>query len=239
MNITELITSFRSRDEEQNISKARWYILAAAALASVGAGDEIVRLYEISTEDLDLEDKKIVQRRIKESVLKGTVFYGVPRSAQALLPLFKTLPEEEIDRFSPRMSYQGDANEEQKRAERGRVYFDKLWGAEAGQANRDLIRNYFPDLYLLNLKMIYEWYLSEDAILSDVETQMCNSAALSCLDSPVQAMWHTRGVIRLGGTLDDARLAQDLGMKIARAYGCITDNIVMVDDLDFENNTLS
>lgn len=59
-------------------------------------------LYRLATAELPLEDRKIVQRRIKEAVLKGVILYGAPRSAQALGPLYQVLPDEEIDTFGPR-----------------------------------------------------------------------------------------------------------------------------------------
>lgn len=51
---------------------------------------------------LGLEDEKIVQRRIKEAILKTSCLYGVPRSLQALLPLFEILSDDRIDHYGPR-----------------------------------------------------------------------------------------------------------------------------------------
>lgn len=59
-------------------------------------------LYLEATKDLELEDRKIVQRRIKEAILKGSILYGVPRAAQGFGSLFRILPEDEIDTFAPR-----------------------------------------------------------------------------------------------------------------------------------------
>jgi hypothetical protein len=92
---------------------------------------------------------------------------------------------------------------------------------------------YNPDL--LNLKYPYEFYFSEPTILSPVETQMCNAAALICSNCPVQAMWHTRGVLRLGGTMEQARFAQEVGLRVAEYFGCVTGDIVRVDDIDFDD----
>jgi hypothetical protein len=83
--------------------------------------------------------------------------------------------------------------------------------------------------------MLYEWYFAEEAILSATETQMCNTAALICSNCPVQAMWHTRGIVRLGGSLENAHFAQGLGLAVAELYGCKTGDIVPVDDIDFED----
>jgi hypothetical protein len=87
---------------------------------------------------------------------------------------------------------------------------------------------------LLNLETIYQLWISEDAILSNFETQMCTTTLLTCLDSPVQALWHTRGLIRHGASLEQARFAQDLGLAIAKQFGCKTTGITMVDDIVFD-----
>lgn len=88
---------------------------------------------------------------------------------------------------------------------------------------------------LLNQRMIYEWYISDDRILSNVETQMCNAAALICSNCPVQAMWHTRGIVRLGGSMEQAKYAVDLGLAVAKLYGSKTGDVVLVDDIDFDD----
>lgn len=85
---------------------------------------------------------------------------------------------------------------------------------------------------LLNLKHIYEWHFSEDSILGAVETQSCNVAALICANCPVQAMWHARGLLRHGGALAQAKLAQAIGLEIAALYECKTGEIVPVEDID-------
>lgn len=74
--------------------------------------------------------------------------------------------------------------------------------------------------------------MSEDAILSDVESQMCNTALLVCNNSPEQAWWHLRGLVRHGGTLEQARFAQELGLAVAEEFGAKTGAIKMVDDVD-------
>jgi hypothetical protein len=86
---------------------------------------------------------------------------------------------------------------------------------------------------LLDVKTIYEFWISDDSILSNIETQMCNTTLLTCWNAPVQAMWHTRGIVRHGGTLDEARFAQDMGLAIARQFDIQTGDITMVDDIVF------
>lgn len=88
---------------------------------------------------------------------------------------------------------------------------------------------------LLTLNHVYEWYFSETAILSAVETQLCNTASLICSNCPVQAMWHTRGIIRHGGNVDDARFAQRMALEIAKYYDSRTGVITPVDQIPMED----
>lgn len=50
-------------------------------------------------------------------------------------------------------------------------------------------------------------------------------------------MWHTRGIVRHGGNMDQARFAQDLGIAVAKEYGCKTGDIIKVDDIPFDDKT--
>lgn len=71
-------------------------------MAAAGAGPDVVELYQMATNGTDLTEEKRIQRRFKEAILKTSLLYGVPKSLQALLPLFATLREEQIDHYGPR-----------------------------------------------------------------------------------------------------------------------------------------
>ena len=83
--------------------------------------------------------------------------------------------------------------------------------------------------------MSLNWWVGEDAIYTPAETCMLNAAAMICSNNATQAMWHVRGVVRQGGTIDQARLAQDLALKVAELYDAKTGNVVPVDEIDFED----
>ncbi|KAK2038045.1 hypothetical protein LZ31DRAFT_599955 [Colletotrichum somersetense] len=192
MGLNDILEEFEAREQAPDITKARWYIVAAVALASASAGPDVTNVYKKAILGLSLEDQKLVQRRVKEAILKTSALYGIPRSLQALLPLFKTLKDDEIDHYGPRWEAsqaEGPASSEVKKAryEKARSYFDIIWTPKVAQANRDLNFKYHPDLYYLNTQLNYEYYISEDAILDPIETQMCNVAALICCNCPVQA----------------------------------------------------
>lgn len=71
-------------------------------MAAASAGPDVPELYRLATDGLPKEQRLLVQRRLKEAILKTSCLYGVPRSLQALLPLFAILPDDEIDVYGPR-----------------------------------------------------------------------------------------------------------------------------------------
>ncbi|KAJ5174151.1 uncharacterized protein N7482_000028 [Penicillium canariense] len=233
MSRLEFLQAFRDRENEPQIVKAKWYIVAATALTAACAGDQVPALYHLATEGLTIEERKIVQRRIKEAILKGGMLYGVPRLADALGPLGKVIPPDEMDHYGPRSERPRTKEEEEKRAARGKRYFETLWTPAVAQAESERVAASHPDNYLLSLKLHYEYWISEDAILGPIETQMCNAALLICNRSPVQAIWHTRGVVRHGGSMEQARFAQDLGLAVAEQFEVKTGDITIVDQIDF------
>jgi hypothetical protein len=88
---------------------------------------------------------------------------------------------------------------------------------------------------LLNIKTNYELWMSEDSILSDLETQLCNLALLICNNSPTQALWHLNGLFRHGATREQAKFAQDIGLAVAKQFGAKTGVITKVEDLDMKD----
>lgn len=71
-------------------------------MVAAGAGPDLVELYQLATKSTTLAEEKHIQRRLKEAILKTSILYGVPKSLQALLPLFATLKDEQIDHYGPR-----------------------------------------------------------------------------------------------------------------------------------------
>ncbi|KAK4942950.1 hypothetical protein LTR10_017334 [Elasticomyces elasticus] len=102
-----IMTKFRDRENEPDILKANWYIIAAPCIAAANAGKDVPELYRLATNNEPKERRLLIQRRLKEALLKTGVLYGFPRLLNALYPLFKTLDDDEIDNFSPR--YAGDS----------------------------------------------------------------------------------------------------------------------------------
>jgi hypothetical protein len=87
----------------------------------------------------------------------------------------------------------------------------------------------------LDVKLSYELWFSEDAILNPIETQMCTAAAITCTEAPLQAMWHTRGIVRHGGTIETAKFAQELALRVAKEFNCTTGPVQLVKDINWND----
>ncbi|GLI78468.1 hypothetical protein PoHVEF18_006783 [Penicillium ochrochloron] len=106
-------------------------------MAAAGTGPDVNELYQIATRGTSLDEEKRIQRRLKEAILKTSILYGVSKSLQALLPLFSTLKEEQIDYYGPRTKALKNGETQAERRDRGRQHFDILWTPAAAQANRE------------------------------------------------------------------------------------------------------
>lgn len=56
--------------------------------------------------------------------------------------------------------------------------------------------------------------MSENTILSPIETSQITLAALLPLDVPTQVKWHMRGLIRNGGSVEQVQYALDIAAKV-------------------------
>lgn len=50
-------------------------------------------------------------------------------------------------------------------------------------------------------------------------------------------MWHTRGIVRAGGTIALAQFTQDLALGFAQNFGAVVGTVTLVSDIDWEDKT--
>ncbi|KIW95785.1 uncharacterized protein Z519_02849 [Cladophialophora bantiana CBS 173.52] len=234
MALIDTVIRFRDREGERDPLKATWYLMATAALTGAGAGSAVPSVYRAATTGLPLELARLVQRRLKEAILKSTIFVGVPRSAGAAFALFRDLSDEEIDHYGPRFESYDDPEEQDKREARGKKFFDILWTPAGAEGVRATLKKYQPDFYLLNQRLIYEYWGSEDRILKAVETELVAIASLVAMNCPEQLVWHLKGAIRHGATTSQAQFAYDLARAASKAAGCELSGIPRWEDLHWE-----
>lgn len=91
-----------------------------------------------------------------------------------------------------------------------------------------------PPLFLTPHMHSLTWLVSEPEIFTAPETCMLNGSAMICSRSGRQAYWHVRGVVRQGGTKEQAQLAQELALEIAGLYGVDVGGVVQWEDFEWE-----
>jgi len=60
------------------------------------------------------------------------------------------------------------------------------------------------------------------------------AVAITCTNAPRAAVAHTRGIVRVGGSKDLARRAQNLALEVARKNNALVGDIELVEEIDFE-----
>ncbi|KAG5742951.1 hypothetical protein H9Q69_005575 [Fusarium xylarioides] len=125
-DLAELFADFRKSEADCDALHAKWYLVAAVALAASSAGDRVPDLYRLAVADLPLDQEKIVQRRIKEALLKTSILMGLPKALQSLVPLYRCMTEDKVDTYGPRTEALGSAEATKAREERTQQHFDML-----------------------------------------------------------------------------------------------------------------
>ncbi|KAF5708812.1 hypothetical protein FGLOB1_6180 [Fusarium globosum] len=101
-DLVDLFADFRKAEADCDAIHAKWYLAAAVALAASSAGDRVPDLYHLAVVDLPLDQEKIVQRRIKEALLKTSILMGLLKALQSLVPLYRCMTEDKVNVYGPR-----------------------------------------------------------------------------------------------------------------------------------------
>jgi hypothetical protein len=64
------------------------------------------------------------------------------------------------------------------------------------------------------MRQNYGTYVSELTVLNRVETSQCLIAGLLPMDAPVEVSWHWRGLMKVGGSLEQVKDTTKLALAI-------------------------
>jgi hypothetical protein len=76
----------------------------------------------------------------------------------------------------------------------------------------------------LTVDYVYGLYQSELSILNEVATSQVTVASLVPMDVVKQLSWHMRGMINLGGSVEQLTNAMDIARKICEITGVVLKN---------------
>lgn len=158
------------------------------------------------------EQHQHVLRRIKESLLKTGIIYGIPRVINAFRSLIKAIPSTESNETSSIRNYIKVPSDTDGR---GLTYMRNIFRADLDPFLEGMDK-YWPDLRTLVVTYIYGYYQSDVSVIDAVTTSQLNIATLVAMDVTAEVAWHMRGLIRNGGTKTQLDFAFDTALEVCR-----------------------
>ncbi|PWN50692.1 hypothetical protein IE53DRAFT_315273 [Violaceomyces palustris] len=229
-----------------SIRDQHWYTILTAATASAHAGAEAVPLiYEIASEDFkgrqgDEVDREVVriQRRIKESLLKGSVLFGIPAaldSVFSLLPLLRndarSNPNRSDSGFFQRKGQTIDSVTERGMDQLGVIYRHNLTSILEEKMGSEM-----EDLKCLTLNINYGWILSENSVLDLPSTELVILSALVPQNVRSEILWHLRGCRRVGWNDREIESVRSTCLSVAKRLACRTNKVPSLDQVSEDSN---
>lgn len=206
----------------------RWPILAITTLAASPDPNHAhnLYLYLTGTTTTTPDTRQALIRRLREALLKTIPLIGVCKPIEAILSIAAVEQPEDRDYSFTREAWQCDAANHA----RGVAWFEKLYRGNASdtlglfEAHRDFA--------WLSTEITYGLFLSDRAVLDDLDTQLVVLPAIMSQDLRTETHWHVRGTRRLGVSLDEVRVVWDCVKLVAGFFGNSLDRVPTVDEVE-------
>jgi len=142
-NAIQFIEQLSMKPENQSVESS-WYCIAACSFASSNQGSLVTHVYRaaIAPHEADPNARRLVHRRMKESLLDGGFLFGSPRSMIALVALNQAIPDEES---KDRECVRNNTQNPYEMRHRGQEYMRKTYGDDT-DAVLEKLQNASPDL---------------------------------------------------------------------------------------------
>lgn len=205
----------------------KWPILAITTLAASPDPNHAHNLYLYLTGTTTAPDRrKALIRRLREALLKTIPLIGVCKPIEAILSIAAVEQPEDRDYSFTREGWQCDAANHA----RGVEWFEKLYRGNASDTLGLFAAH--RDFAWLSTEITYGLFLSDRAVLDDLDTQLVVLPAIMSQDLRTETHWHVRGTRRLGVSLDEVRVVWDCVKLVAGFFGNSLDRVPTVDEVE-------
>jgi len=211
------IKELAAKPENQS-ADASWYCIAACSLTAAGQGPLVKQLYldAIAPFSNDAEARRLILRRIKESLITSSFIFGMPRLLNAFFPLVNAIPDDASrDNTNLRTTIPSFSAVYQ----RGEDYMRRVFGDGDLDSFLATMEEYWPDLKMLIVNDVYGMFQAEVSIIDRVTTSQINIASLVPMDCPAEVGWHIRGLINNGGSMERLEEAFGIAKAIVETTG--------------------
>ncbi|KAE8145530.1 hypothetical protein BDV25DRAFT_164497 [Aspergillus avenaceus] len=211
------------------IPAEKWYILAIATLVAGPDPERADQLYLYLTQQEAYRapsDRQALIRRLREALFKSIIIVGVCKPIEAILAIGKYERDEDKDYTFTRDGWQSDgANHE-----RGTAWLEKLY-ARNTTGTLDFFRAH-RDFAWLSTDITYGLFLSDRAVLDDLDTQLVVLPAIMSQNLKNETHWHIRGTRRLGVCMADVKVVWECVKITAGFYGVALDKVPTVEEVE-------
>ncbi|KAI9720180.1 MAG: hypothetical protein M1812_002998 [Candelaria pacifica] len=209
-----------------------WYIAVTSALITLNHQAQIpeLYLYLIGLEEFKTaEQRKRLSLRLRDVFMKVWTLVGIPKVIEAVVALAKVEAVGDVESEGTKDGVKLDKELERRGTESiGKIYRDNL------QPIFNSFGSHANDFEWLEKNIIYGLFLSDNSVLSDVETQLVTVPAMLCQGLKGPTMWHLRGTRRLGVSEEDVEGVQVAVEMVAKWAGRSTEGWARVKDIEKE-----
>ncbi|KAI9704790.1 MAG: hypothetical protein M1836_006570 [Candelina mexicana] len=175
------------------------------------------------------EQRKRLSLRLRDVLMKVWTLVGIPKVIEAVVALAKVEAEGDGVGEGTKQGIQLDEEVEKRGTESiTKIYRDNL------QPIFNTFGSHAKDFEWLEKSIIYGLFLSDNTVLSDVETQLVTVPAMLCHGLRGPTMWHLRGTRRLGVSEEDVEGVQVAVEMVAKWAGRSVEGWARVRDVEEE-----
>lgn len=224
------------------VRERSWLLVLTSALASSHHGPEtITTLYELALSEstADKAAAQSIQRRIQETLVKGSVIFGIPPALDTVFELLAhirstnpsyLLTKDDFTRShlldQPISSLRAKAEEALKR-----VYRHNLDDILDIKMNDNM-----QDIKFLTLDVNYGLNLAQQGVIDWRDTELVVLAALVTQNCRAEVLWHMRGAMRAGWSEQDVQSVRQVAIDIAKRLGMRTDKVPALAAVSEDSN---
>ncbi|PHH90643.1 hypothetical protein CDD83_3048 [Cordyceps sp. RAO-2017] len=180
---------------EESLGKDVWYLVVLSALTTGNcystAGGEIYEYLTRKPEYAATAQRRALVRRFCETMMKLVVLTGIPKSLQMGFSWSQKVADEDNDVSFTRRGWAPEQTIARANAFAKRVHQDRL---------DPLFKKMeaYPDARFAYIDVAYGLFLSDDATLSNTETEIITVSSYVTQGTVVEATLHKKGLLGLG-----------------------------------------
>ncbi|EEH44151.2 uncharacterized protein PADG_00440 [Paracoccidioides brasiliensis Pb18] len=220
----------------EDLRDDRWYLPTAAGLVASGKPTELGNLYQyiLDTEfpNLTAAQERRLASRFSDLLMKEWTLVGIPTvlmavSALAKVERYVSAENTGLDEKRKNIDFEKDITE------RGTKLIELLYKQNL-QSIFDTWGSYREEFVWLEKSVIYGLFLADQSVLSKEETLLVTLPGIMCQGWPGPAMWHLRGLRRIGLSVEDVEKVQQAVEAVAVWAGKSVEGWPRVTDIKDE-----